>query len=107
MVFQWLSWIFLASYVAGFEIDGIYPVSGGLGEVTIYGSNLNDLNDLRFRSETIQGMCYEDYRLTLRCRIWNSSWMRGPDQITVPVRFDPNFNWFGPLTEVNSDSIFK
>ena len=56
MVFQWLSWIFLASYAAGFEIDGIYPISGGLGEVTIYGSNLNDLNDLRFRSETIQGM---------------------------------------------------
>ena len=68
MVFQWLNWIFLASYVAGFEIDGIYPVSGGLGEVTIYGSNLNDLNDLRFRSETIQGKCYQDYRSGLRCR---------------------------------------
>ena len=61
MVFQWwksLSWIFLADYVAGFEIDGIYPISGGVGEVTIYGSNLNDLNDLRFRSETIQGLLY-------------------------------------------------
>lgn len=58
MVFQWLSWVFLADYVAGFEIDGIYPISGGLGEVTIYGSNLNDLNDLRFRSETIQGLLY-------------------------------------------------
>ena len=105
MVFQWLSWIFLASYVAGFEIDGIYPVSGGLGEVTIYGSNLNDLNDLRFRSETIQGMCYEDYRSTFNGVeiIWNSSWMRGPDQINVPIRFGtvewnfgPNFNWSGP-----------
>ena len=87
MVFQWLNWIFLASYVAGFEIDGIYPVSGGLGEVTIYGSNLNDLNDLRFRSETIQGKCYQNYRSGLRCRIWTRSWM---NKIILPF-------WYGVL----------
>ena len=88
MVFQWLSWTFLASYVAGFEIDGIYPVSGGLGEVTIYGSNLNDLNDLRFRSETIQGKCYQDDRSGLRCRFWVMDERTGPNfNFTVLVRW--------------------
>ena len=46
---------FLAGLTVAHEVDGIYPVSGGTGLITIYGTELETVTDVRFRSELIQG----------------------------------------------------
>ena len=38
------------------DVDGIYPVQGGTGMLTIYGDDLDQVTDIRFRSELIQGI---------------------------------------------------
>ena len=40
------------------NVDGIYPVQGGTGLLTIYGDDLDQVTDIRFRSELIQGMVF-------------------------------------------------
>jgi hypothetical protein len=57
--------ILLLYFLAGItnaRIDGIYPVSGGAGVLTIYGSNLPKTENVRFRSEINQEVKCNVYR---------------------------------------------
>jgi len=53
--------IFLAG-LANARIDGIYPVSGGAGTLTIYGAGLPRTENIRFRSEIFQDTKCHVYR---------------------------------------------
>ena len=53
---------FLVSSYYGSPVEGIYPIYGGSGILTIYGKNLPKIEDAIFRSETLEDVKCKIFR---------------------------------------------